>query len=359
MNRSGGNWNALFLLRLAMTEQRRVRVVGVADIDRPVGGIQQLYSLVSELRRLGTDAAVVTVQKNFLPTWFEQPAGDSLTAHGEQLSPDDTLLFVPETCVSSSLEPWGVSDLQQYPYVVVNQNAYYSLGEFVEASPEAVARFYRSPGCLHVLCVSEDSRVFLRQALGLPAERISRVVYSLAPLPPLPAQCRTSARRPQILWMPRKNSLHGQAVARLLQLNAPPARHQWQLSPLDGLSRDQVLRALGESRIFLSFGHPEGFGLPVAEAMAMGCWVIGYSGLGGDELFGLGGSTPVRYGDWAGFHRAVADVITTFEQEPAATDQILRRQALACRQRYSDVEYRDSVAAAWSLCRDRCGCWPR
>ena len=33
-------------------------------------------------------------------------------------------------------------------------------------------------------------------------------------------------------------------------------------------------------------GHPEGFGLPIAEAMAAGCWVV-YSGGGGQELFVL------------------------------------------------------------------------
>ena len=45
--------------------------------------------------------------------------------------------------------------------------------------------------------------------------------------------------------------------------------------------------------IFLSFGHPEGFGLPITEAMASGYWVIGYHGGGGRELFRFGASDSV------------------------------------------------------------------
>ena len=54
------------------------------------------------------------------------------------------------------------------------------------------------------------------------------------------------------------------------------------------MSHHDVLQTLSSSALFLSFGHPEGFGLPVAEALACGTAVIGYSGLGGRELFNIG-----------------------------------------------------------------------
>jgi hypothetical protein len=71
--------------------------------------------------------------------------------------------------------------------------------------------------------------------------------------------------------------------------------------------------------------------------------------VGEDELIGLGGLTLIRNGDWAGFHAAVAAVIRRFSDEPRATDDILRRQALAIRERYSDEEYCQSVTTAWRL----------
>jgi hypothetical protein len=37
-----------------------------------------------------------------------------------------------------------------------------------------------------------------------------------------------------------------------------------------GLSKQQVATALQRSLVFLAFGHPEGFGLPLAEAAASG-----------------------------------------------------------------------------------------
>ena len=36
--------------------------------------------------------------------------------------------------------------------------------------------------------------------------------------------------------------------------------------------------------LFLSCGHPEGFGLPLAEAIACGCLVVGYHGLAGRDF---------------------------------------------------------------------------
>ena len=42
-----------------------------------------------------------------------------------------------------------------------------------------------------------------------------------------------------------------------------------------------MIAALQSSLVFLSFSKREGFGLPVAEAMACGCAVVGYAGLAG------------------------------------------------------------------------------
>ena len=65
--------------------------------------------------------------------------------------------------------------------------------------------------------------------------------------------------------------------------------------------------------IFLSFGHPEGFGLPVAEALASQCAVVGYDGIGGRELFNLssnyGLSEMVPYGDYS-FVNAIYYILT-------------------------------------------------
>ena len=54
-----------------------------------------------------------------------------------------------------------------------------------------------------------------------------------------------------------------------------------------------VAEVLGSSTVFVALGHSESFGLPVAEALASGCLVVGYDGGGGHELFEAPGAWPV------------------------------------------------------------------
>ena len=49
------------------------------------------------------------------------------------------------------------------------------------------------------------------------------------------------------------------------------------------MQHEEVAGALQDLDI-LSCGHPEGFGLPLAEAIACGCLVVGYHGLAGRDF---------------------------------------------------------------------------
>ncbi len=43
-----------------------------------------------------------------------------------------------------------------------------------------------------------------------------------------------------------------------------------------------MIKKYEKNDIYLSFGYPEGFALPLLEAMGCGCAVIGFTGRGGD-----------------------------------------------------------------------------
>ena len=83
--------------------------------------------------------------------------------------------------------------------------------------------------------------------------------------------------------MPRKNPKHSQQILELLTYINLPTESDWNVVPIDGMSQNQVSKILSDSSIFLSFGSPEGFGLPVLEALISGCYVVGYDGHGGSE----------------------------------------------------------------------------
>ena len=97
-------------------------------------------------------------------------------------------------------------------------------------------------------------------------------------------------------------------------------------------------------RLFLAFGHPEGFGPPIADTLAV---AGGYSGGGGRELFRFGASEEVAFGDWPGFVAALQRALTSFAEQPRETQFRLERQALAVRSLYSHTQERASINAAW------------
>jgi glycosyltransferase involved in cell wall biosynthesis len=57
----------------------------------------------------------------------------------------------------------------------------------------------------------------------------------------------------------------------------------WEFVLIDGMTQAEVAEALGEAAIFLFGAEREGFGLPGAEAMAAGCYVVGFTGDGAKE----------------------------------------------------------------------------
>ena len=324
----------------------RLRFLCIPDVDKPIGGVKQIYRQVEHLQRNHIDAAVVTENPNFRPSWFQSDAKtvsiEEANALGD-FSSVGCILVVPETYLSVNFSSFRGFNLSYLPRVVFNQNAYYSFGDISPASTNYLSDFYLSPNVLHTLSISEDTHRFLSVNLSLPDANISRIVNAIEPI-----FRPVSNKLNNLHWMPRKNPNHVQAV--LASLNHSPLINSsgWTGIPLAGVSHTSVADALNKARIFLSFGHPEGFGLPVAEAMASGCWVVGYSGLGGNELFRFGGSHQINYGDWTSFVLAIQDVFTMFATRPREISLLLDRQSQVVRSLYNNETEEFSILSSWS-----------
>ena len=105
-----------------------------------------------------------------------------------------------------------------------------------------------------------------------------------------------------------------------------------------------------DSTIFLSFGHPEGFGLPVAEALASQCAVVGYDGIGGRELFDFssnyGLSKSVPFGDWTAFTEATFKLYSEYMLYPDLFRYQSERMSSLIRIQYSVSAMQQSIQDA-------------
>ena len=109
---------------------------------------------------------------------------------------------------------------------------------------------------------------------------------------------------------------------------------------------------LRSTTIFLSFAYQEGFGLPAAEAMACGAYVVGFHGFGGREYFRPEFSHPVEPGDVLGLARAVEEVIDREAREPGWCQSRGAAAAQFIATEYSpDRERRDVVETYAALLR--------
>ncbi len=262
--------------------------------DRPIGGIRAIYRHVDILNDAGINAAVIHSLKGFSCTWFEHETRVR-AANSVALSRQD-ILVVPE---------WygpGLASLPVGPRIVVfNQNVYKTFLSLDDSAP-AGAPYRGVPGLEAILAVSSDNADYLRYAFPeLPVTYVRNGIDSTV----FHADGEPVGRR--IAFMPRKRANDARQVLRLL--DAHGSLDGWELVPIDKASELETANTLRSCAIFLSFSSQEGFGLPPAEAMASGCYVIGFPGVAGREYFLPNFSHPVEEGDVLAFARAVASAL--------------------------------------------------
>ncbi|MBX7267826.1 glycosyltransferase [Micromonospora sp. Llam7] len=274
------------------------------DDNKPSGGIRNLYRHVDLLNESGTAAAVLHSQPGFRADWFAN-ATRVADAGEVTLGPSD-LLVVPEY--------YGPA-LHRLPAptrkLIFNQNAYQTFAEVPFAGTAAGAPYQDCPGVEALLTVSRDNAALLRHTFADLDVRLARVVVDQRVFHP-PA--RRAARR--IGHMPRRRAAEQEQLLHILR--ARGVLSGWELVPIDGLTEAETAEALRGCAIFLSFSEREGFGLPPAEAMASGAYVVGFTGLGGRDFFDPRYCAPVAEGDLLGYAVAVEQALRRYDENPAA-----------------------------------------
>ncbi len=207
-------------------------------------------------------------------------------------------------------------------------------------SPPKLLDPYRSPDVLGAIAISEMTEAFIEYAS--PGTRVWRVQNSIDPTLFHPKTEKVPGR---IAFMPRKNAEHSSLVLRLLAVRG--ALDDVDVVPIDGLPLEAVAEIMRTAEVFLSFGYPEGFGLPPAEAMASGCVVVGYHGEGGREYFDPDFCYPVTFGDVVEFARTVEAVLAQFRIDRESMRLRGKRASEYITTRYSREREEAGVVAAW------------
>jgi len=298
-----------------LLQGKRLSFLCYPDTNHTIGGVKQIYRQVELLHQAGCQAQVIQEQRGFRPDWFgsDTPVQclEDFLASG--ISADRDLIVMPETWLTNVPRY-----LPGVPKVIFNQNAYYTFGLDGRVDPCTIG-LYRHPDIAAVVTVSRDNADLLVEACGVDPSRCFTVINGIDSqvfFPP-PVKVR------RIAFLARKHVHHARTLQCMAEVRPTLAAYRFHEIPR--CSHDQLAAELRDSLVFLSCGHPEGFGLPLAEAIACACIPVGYHGMGGRD-FCHPALYSVEYGDLLGFLQQLEAAVLRFEQDPqTVTQELLQR----------------------------------
>ncbi|GAA5108170.1 hypothetical protein GCM10023339_06890 [Alloalcanivorax gelatiniphagus] len=237
------------------------------DLPTPSGGIKVIYRYVEHLSALGHDARVWHGTPGFA---YESWGSTARVDTGVELEfAAGDLLVMPETGGSK----WSFLTAGS-PVVMLCQGMdfVFSSSDFLQDEPGAYPGW---PQAAAAITVSDAIHTFLERACpaGFPLHNVPVQIEDW--FEPAPKEKR-------IALMPRRRREDLLGAVQLLRRSGRLAG-DWQIVLIDGMTQQQVAEELGRAAIFLFGAEREGVGLPGAEAMAAGCYVVGFTGDGAKE----------------------------------------------------------------------------
>ncbi|TBN38729.1 glycosyltransferase family 1 protein [Paracoccus subflavus] len=332
------------------------------EVSAPSGGVAVIYACVEMLRGAGYDAAVLHARPDYRygNTPFNPPVVFSpeleqgialqsgrrrrlhylaqtlgrrivpIKAESVSVSARDVLV-VPEFMIRTAAKTFP-----EQAKVIFSQNSF----SYIDFCHKALMEgFDPDRGVICNIGINETSMDAFALMSHCPQRRI---VVS----PNLGLFSFGQRKRPKIAYMPRKRKRAAEFLHFMLSERGLVS--DFELVSLDRMPQAEVARHLHDSLIFVSLMKEEALGFPGIEAMASGCIVVGYTGLGTEEYFTPQTGFPVREGDTAGLVMTVERVAADYRRDPAALDALRRHASELVRSRYNPEAFRSTLLAAWA-----------
>lgn len=267
---------------------------------RPTGGNKICYRHVELLNRLGIDSAILHPSSSFrFPQLSHQPPIVGFDT--VRLAANDVLVL-PE-----DLGPIHLNIAPNIPRIVFNQGANNMFKKYSLMDDRPLVHQLKSVvGCF---TVSDENTRYL--SFAFPRLNLERLILSLD-LDLFDGGDRSQKQR-EISFISGKNSADVIQVVNLLRMRG--VCKGWRFTPIHGMSEREVADTMRRSALFLSFGHPEGICLANLEAMASGCKLIGYSGVGAREYFGESLAYEIPVGDIQHFVESVERSVLEYNED--------------------------------------------
>lgn len=318
--------------------------------NRPIGGVKSLYRHVDVLNRSGFDATILHRGKmrgfrDFRCTWFDNST--KVTRIRRAKIRDSDYVVLPEIYAPVLTELDKLCDFRKLEVNVVRgpgRKVVFNLHwkNTFSGCPIDEENFetpYTDGRIVATIVASDYTESYMKYAF--PGCTTYRIHHCIDPA----TFFYQPDKKEQICFMPRRN--YQDAVQVISILRTRKALRGFRVVPIQNVSEKEAARIMQESLIFLSFGHPEGFSRPPAEAMACGCIVIGYHGIGGREYFKPDLAFPVQATEIVEFARTVEKVLDDYRANP---EPLAKRAVWASefiKSNYFAKRERDDIVRAW------------
>jgi glycosyltransferase involved in cell wall biosynthesis len=280
------------------------------DFSPPSGGTKRLYRHVVHLNRLGFKAFIVHFRKGFSLTW-----------HGYQVPViwvEDQPTFLREDIL---VFPEGLVPLMKQTSHFNGSRVVIALNWGYVYKSLPLGENWKDYGIDQAMTPSRVIKHFLEWSMGIEVTLINNYIdisrYWYQP----------HKKKAKIAYMTRKDP-SGEILRSIFQKKGGVFK-AWEWMPLSDMSEDEYSQQLVESRIYLVTHIQEGIPTSALEAMASGCVVVGFSGIGGNDYMIGGGDKQncflVENGNFPELGKTLEQVIFQFENDTQIHDSLIAR----------------------------------